>query len=102
MDWECAEPTAEEVAEARRLYEDGWVAISNKYRHVGRVSLPPFTDVVRSARLPAWASDALRQCYDRISGEDGARVHGATRSLSPGTYKAFKSIGRRVRDGGAS
>ena len=47
-----------------------------------------------SPRVPAWASRALRDAYDGLRGEFGAREHGEQMTLAPGVYRALKFAGR--------
>lgn len=88
---EMLEFTSEDVAQAEQLLADGWIAVSNKYRHIAKVDLPPFEQAVWfSANTPSWVIDRMRVAYRYLLDDYGPRYHGQTQTLTPGVYRAFK------------
>lgn len=105
--WECShhellEWTEAELIEARRLHAEGWIPTSNRYCGVSRIDLPPFREAVLLSRaLPAWAARALRDAYDGLRGEVGARSYGEHQAIAPSVYRALKFIRRTHSEDGA-
>lgn len=98
--WACSHPerleyTEADAARARQLIADGFLSISNKYRRVERIRVPPFEVAITfSDAVPTWLREKLRVWY-RMGVEGGwTRQHlGEVLELSPGEFRAFKILG---------
>lgn len=103
---ECKQLTDEELAItpthealAQQLVEEGWLSVSNKYRHIIRWKNPPPPAgqvIAKEYQDTYWGQQAMEKYKKHVLGEWGLRMAPKElleeRTLSVAEHKAFKHL----------
>lgn len=93
------EPTPEQREEGRRLVEEGWASVSNKYRTIRRWVTPPrrLLELLRPEVLDTpegrFLQDNLRFCEPSLRGAERFGFEVEERVLTVREYRAFRLAG---------
>lgn len=94
--WSCSHPEmliplAEDEKEARRLLDEGYLSVSNKYRMVAKFDIPSVEELVQ----PQWKGTTMwNEVADFLSRsqEHLTRMYGEQIEVSPQVFIAFKKL----------
>jgi hypothetical protein len=84
------EPTDAERAEAQKLFDAGWLPISNQHRLVGWAS--PTVDIPAALKTLSPHVDPTRWKGNVADLRDSLARSGISEELEPGTYAALKQL----------